>query len=467
MIRTFNALYIALIVFAAWAAYRLAYHVVGDRTSAFIAGVAFGFSPAVLSPLHSGTPTGGNAGWIALYLWFLVLPGTRQTMRHAVVAGCLLALVTYACWYYGAFCALATMLYMAFRLLQHRPQTIRKDLLRLGVLLGVAASLVIPLIALIKATLTHPDATHLGSREVFLSEACEHEIYSSTVGAFFNIFADRTVDGYAHLCYLGFGVLFLAAVGLVRRSRRSPPASQIFWGVLAIVFALISLGPVLWVWGRPILTLPYYYGMKWLPFVHYFEFPFRFTVVTSLALAMLAAWGLQSYLHGADSKRRAVIAAVAGTVILFEHMVALSWPLPVTDARTPLACDALAAAPGAGAVLDFPLGVETTGRFLYYQVAHRRPAVPGVSRLGSEPLEAIVAPEPGSDSWHWIVRDLGADQLAALRHFGIRFIVWHEGLDERGDALGRALKARGIATLYCDADCTVFDLWAPMARVQP
>jgi hypothetical protein len=464
LVRTFNLLLLAQLVFAACAVYCLALHVTRDRLSAFVGGVAFAFAPSVLSPLHNGTSAGGNVGWIAFYLLVLLRSGALSTRRAAVVGG-LLALVTHMCWYYGAFCVLATVLYLAPIALRAGAGARKRQWGGLALVLIVAALLVMPLGVLIKATLVHPDAQHLGGKETFISQALDHEFYASTIRGFFDMSARRPVDGYAHPCYLGLAVLLLAGFGLYRGRRGGATWQQRYWVLLAVVFALLSLGPVLWVEGRAMLLLPYYVAMKWVPFFHYFEFPFRFTVLTHLALAVLAACGLRALLNGRPAWQRMLLTVLVSGVILAEYLAAIAWPLPSSDARVPHVYAELAALPGEGGVLDLPLDVGTTGRYLYYQVAHKRPVPVGINRLGSKDLESILAPGAGSDPWHWIVEDLDVAQLAALRGLGIRFIVCHQDPSGAGGALGDALEARGLRVILRDASRRVFDLTdtVPMA----
>ncbi|MBT3194114.1 MAG: hypothetical protein HN341_16340 [Verrucomicrobia bacterium] len=464
LIRAFNLLSIWQLVFAAWAAYQLALLVVRDRRCAFIAGMAFASAPAVMSPLHNGTTAGGNAGWIAFYLWIL-LRQHGSLKWYPIVAGAVLGLVTLMCWYYGAFCFMATLLFVGLSLVRGERGERGRMLGFAGLLLVVATVAVVPLGLLIRSTLEHPDAQNLGGKATFVSQACEHEFYASTLRGFFDMGLKRMSDGYAHPSYLGFGLLLLAVVGLVRGWRTEWVSRSLCWWLLAAVFALLSLGPVLWVDGEPLLKLPYYLAMKWVPLFHYFEFPFRFIVVTSLALSVLAAVGLSAFLGDRPSRLRLFLVAFAGVLVVAEHLAALSWPMPVADARIPGIYHDIAGQPGEGAVLDLPLSVGTTGQYLYFQTVHRRPVPVGINRLGSEEVEQILSPAEGSDAWHWVVRDLCEEQLVALHEIGVRFLVWHRGLDERGDALGRALEARGVPVLSRDQNCIVFDLAKARADV--
>ena len=70
-----------------------------------------------------------------------------------------------------------------------------------------------------------------------------------------------------------------------------------FWALVTTVSAALALGPVLWINGRATCHLPYYYAMRFLPFFHGLEFPYRFAIVTALGLSILAAIGLERLLR--------------------------------------------------------------------------------------------------------------------------------------------------------------------------
>jgi hypothetical protein len=138
-----------------------------------------------------------------------------------------------------------------------------------------------------------------------------------------------------------------------------------------------------------------------MPFLKGNRYPSRYSVLLTLSVAMLAAYGLASIVTWARSRwsaqerttgkvlRRTVSSLVPGCLVLlmlFEH---LSAPLPLSDMRVPPVYGHLSAVvPGDSTLLDLPVawrnGSRVTGTMdpiimfeQYYQTAHRRRILAG------------------------------------------------------------------------------------------
>ncbi|MFC2015323.1 interleukin-like EMT inducer domain-containing protein [Chloroflexota bacterium] len=187
--------------------------------------------------------------------------------------------------------------------------------------------------------------------------------------------------------FLGWMGLALAIVGAVRYRRRLGA-----WITGAIVFAVLSLGPLLQINGRSTFDFDGLMANFPLPFIllHYIpvvkanRVPNRFGVVLMLALAVLASFGIY-WLLG-KLRRRPGLAAVGGLLLagllLFEHW---SVPLPLTDAQIPPALTAVAREEGDFAILQLPMGwrnsfgvqgAEST-QAQYYQSYHQKRLISG------------------------------------------------------------------------------------------
>ena len=215
--------------------------------------------------------------------------------------------------------------------------------------------------------------------------------------------------------YVGYSVVMLAIAGgwgLWRGqdgNRASTRRWLLFWGVAAVAFFLLTLGPqVRWA-GRP-LPLPGPFALvSQLPFFSGNRYPSRYSVMLLLALAVLSGAGVYWLLtrRWATIHRGWAIAgfATAAGLILFEH---LSVPLPLSDQRIPPIYSRLAAEVGlpppggttptnggtptngaedVGALLELPTGWRNGARVLgksdllimaqqWYQTEH------GLRRLG-------------------------------------------------------------------------------------
>ena len=85
--------------------------------------------------------------------------------------------------------------------------------------------------------------------------------------------------------YLGIPVIVLASWALWRRSER-------FWWAVAALAVLLMLGRFTPVWGL----------FRMLPGMGFFRFPVRFAIWLCMAMAMLAAWGLDDLARVAESQ---------------------------------------------------------------------------------------------------------------------------------------------------------------------
>lgn len=198
--------------------------------------------------------------------------------------------------------------------------------------------------------------------------------------------------------FLGYATAALALLGALVGGRRARG-----WAALALLALVLALGPLLTVNGRSTfdldglpVTVPLpYIAFHYLPLLQGFRAPNRFSIVATLALAVLAAhaaaW-LLAWLAGrsaagaAPGRTRRIaagaLAALLTGLVLFEH---LAVPMPLTDARVPAVYRQIAQQPGEFALLQLPmgwrngfgvLGSEDT-RVQWYQSVHGRPILSG------------------------------------------------------------------------------------------
>ena len=211
--------------------------------------------------------------------------------------------------------------------------------------------------------------------------------------------------GDINTVFLGYATLALALLGvLVAGRRRAAP-----WVWSALVFGILSLGPLLQIGGRyrfsldrllpEGVTIPLPFALlHFVPFLNANRAPNRFSLLVMLALSALVAFGAYRLLGGRSaapgSSARALrgpgpspwrtwtLAPLLAAVLIVEH---LAVPLPTTDARVPEIYRQIGAEPGRFSVLQLPLGwrnsYETFGsedtRLQYYQSVSGKPIIGG------------------------------------------------------------------------------------------
>ena len=195
--------------------------------------------------------------------------------------------------------------------------------------------------------------------------------------------------------FLGYGTLLLAVVGGIAFFKQVK-----VWLLAALVFAVFTLGPLLQIRGRflfPLdnllreqgiaqdITFPLPFALlHYIPIIRANRVPSRFSVVLTLALAVLAAYGTYWLLQRVKDQRPVLI-ALTGVITLVAIFDQLALPLPLTSAGVPSVYEAIGQEEGDFALLQFPLGwrnsfgvfgAERT-QIQYYQHIHQKPMVGG------------------------------------------------------------------------------------------
>jgi hypothetical protein len=198
--------------------------------------------------------------------------------------------------------------------------------------------------------------------------------------------------------------LSLVAIALIAfamwRARYRPSAG---WVAVTIGFALLALGPFVYVGGVNTHIPGPWALLRYVPVVGLARMPSRFAIVATIGIAVLLAGGLAAV--GAKwPHRRRQLGAVAGLLLIFEL-----WPAPRTlySAQISPVFDRIAADTRELRVLSLPFGVRDgtweTGNFrprsLYNQTRHGKPLIGGyLSRVSPRRVERMRRDYPTLDA---------------------------------------------------------------------
>jgi hypothetical protein len=384
--------YLLALYVLCWSGARPRQPATGARTSlylaAFLAGViyAFGSNRAVYMALgHYNIAT---TQWIPFFALYLLRTLQRPGLKNAALAGLFFALAALAEMTWASLLALLGLILVValWRTLEHR----RRVLVWLAFAGLVAALLWSPVLAPVaREFLTGEEGVTGWGESVKLSADLVGLVTPTDLNPVLGpgaagedhwAAALRLVEegkgrfGDINTVFLGWVTLGLAAVGVVRARGRARA-----WIWVALIFALLALGPLLQINGLyrfsldnllpEGVTLPLPFTLlHFIPFVNANRAPNRNSVILMLALAVLAALAA-SWIFAAIGKRagqrtegagpglaRRLAYPAAGllaALILLEHLAA---PLPTTDARIPEIYRQIAQEPGDLAVLQLPLG---------------------------------------------------------------------------------------------------------------
>ena len=361
---------------------------------AFIAGLIFTFAPYHLAHLL-GHMQLIALQWIPFYALYL-LRGLQRGRRGALAwsdllkPGLFLILVGLCDWYYVLFCLFFTALALpaAWFALATDARPTRPALVTHLRLLAVPLTAGL-LCALFLVPLWLPMVREAATASFMAPQRTEALRLSADLLGFFvpqgfhplwgpavRAWADRTFTSSfsEYTIFAGFAPLVLAAVGVWLYGRRTR-----FWLLVALVFAVLALGPELHIAGRSdllpggrSLPLPHAWLYDHVPFMRIARSVSRFDVMVMLALGLLAGRGAAALLARFPAGRRWLGPALAA-LILFEFWPA---PYPVSPPDTPTWYQTLAQTPGRGAVLNLPMNWDRPG-YLLYQTVHGRPLTVG------------------------------------------------------------------------------------------
>ncbi len=386
----YNLQFLASFVLSGLTMYWLCLELSADRWAAFIGGLVFAFFPHRMGHAISGHLNLIADYWLPLYALGLIRLMREPSWRRAVWGGialglCLLSnvlLVTY-------FVPLFTVIYLGWEWWNRRGEFGAKRWAMLTVVALIGGVIALPfylplLIAYLgngvkfigEGGAVNYSADLLG----FITPSFHHPVLER-LGLVPEWFNTVVPDIKENLVYLGVMPLALGIWGAHRRREAVP------WVVLALIAAVLSLGPFLKVGGKLVnytvedtssLVMMPYFLLTMMPFFSLSRTPARLNEIAVLALAVLAAYGvarLQDKGHWRPVVKAGIMVALAGTII-FEYFSV--WPLPTGSTIVSSYYRHIAEDSSDRAVLDLPvLDYVTEKRAMYAQVTHRHPIVGG------------------------------------------------------------------------------------------
>ena len=230
--------------------------------------------------------------------------------------------------------------------------------------------------------------------------------------------------------FLGFPVIALAAYGLVRN--RKP-----LWVLMAVLFALISLGPKLHVAGATVTgwRMPYV-ALDAMPFLSASGVAARYSLPATIAIVMIAAAGL-GHLMGrlraggwgwggiARLARPAVVGALATGAVIAASYPPFFFYRPPQPALLQMIKDD----PSPGVVVAFA-PIDTA---LWFQTIHGKKMVNGFASRIPPRVRAFILETPvlRDIQFAYRLQQSRDEAMETLRGYGIRWIIVAEGRSRR------------------------------------
>jgi len=279
------------------------------------------------------------------------------------------------------------------------------------------------------------------------------------------------------LTYAGLVPLALGAIGAIRQRRQVAA-----WVLVAVVAAVLSLGPALKVNGEVVsfvaqdagggsteitVALPYALLAN-LPLLSLNRAPARINATLMLALAVLSAYGLAWLLARVRQRWQAALAVALCAFTLAELCVV--WPFPTMPVHTPAYLAEMADSAGDGAVLNLPVAAGHVKQIsIFQQTTHEHPVFdswfqrdlpvfPNVADF----LDGLLIPETEND----IVPAPDVGQRAAVaRAEGAGYVFLHTAYVGDAEARMQLLEAEFGSPRSTEQDIAIYEVASGLATV--
>ncbi len=394
----YNLVALLNLVFAATAAYYLIRYLLARGGApdtppllclpALVGGVVFGFSPHLLGEIENGITETFHAGWIPVYALLLLRIFDCPSRRRAMALGLCLFVAFFANAYYGIFCLLLSVLALIGHLIKDRKAVLSKRFVQ--AMAVAVACFVVPAVpyylgfsaahespeSLVHRNPEPPALDVLVRNKAFITEATSLLLVRDRDSDRFR----GEGDHFSNITYLGYIPLILFMLGASLAARRR---GRHLWSATFAIFLVLTLGPVLVVDGQvtmlgddSYLTLPFYHLFTRVPYLCLVSHPYRLTVMTMLALAVVAGYAVDHFLprfRGWPRRAGVTAAVAAGILIETVNGSPIVHPMSLTDNHVP---NYYSEAVGKGALLNVPMtfcGTNQRRVYYYYQTRHRRP----------------------------------------------------------------------------------------------
>ncbi len=459
LVAAFNLVIFFELTLAGYGTFLLARYLTGQSGAALVAGLIYALSPLESRLLNLGQLELTSIQWLPLFaLCFIKMLNreARPWLWRTLSVGLLLVLA-FTTWYYLLYALLFAGVYVLYQLFRERGEWRKRWPGTLALSVGVLAVFGVLIAPVLLPTLREASSgsTQQPLFAVIYNSATLKGLFTTGPSALWGWFGSGTGNNPEFRGnFLGYVTLALALLGLVSSFRRAW-----FWALIGVLFGLLALGPVFHLSFDPDWTPataqngPSLPGrlLYSLPFGNIARVPLRFALVTMLALAVLAAYGLAWATTRLERRRtrqdansqsstskfsRFVLhpSSVIGLSALLVFLEFLPGARILADTSVP---SFYAQIRDEGrwddfAVLETPdSSVSVIGKAMYYQTVHNHPMVEGyVSRKPDYPFQDFPGIKelrtlPSRPQRDIIARESLHNALGLLQYYKIRYVILH------------------------------------------
>ncbi|OGG17597.1 hypothetical protein A3D78_05075 [Candidatus Gottesmanbacteria bacterium RIFCSPHIGHO2_02_FULL_39_14] len=376
LVKTHNIIVIFSFVMAGLTAFWLCWYFTKSLPASYIGGYIFTFSS------YHFTHTTGllqqvSLEWLPLFIlsWYIFI--NKPSLLSAHICALTLFLLILVDYYFFFYSLLIGIILLIFHLLQKAKQFISSIKIIHIIVFITTFSLTSGVLLFSFFKLLSSDVL-MGIHD---AKAYSLDLLALFIPGGFWRFASLTKLYWSELSarniaeesvYIGISVTILLVYLWFNRKKLSINVSP--WYFILIFFAILSLGPVLHIWGKeiPVIPMPYTYLEKIIPVVKQSGVPIRMTVIVTLVAALLSSIAASLLL-----KKKLYPELFFLLLLLFIEY--LPKQIVTTKPSVPTYIDVLKNAPGNTGIIDL---VSDPHWSLYYQTIHQKPLAFGyISRL--------------------------------------------------------------------------------------
>jgi hypothetical protein len=448
----YNLVFLACGIFSGWGLYWLCRDLKVENHASFLAGALFLLAPYRFGQMDHFNLI--NTLPIPFYLLYMRRALLHQGWKGPFLWAFWLMIVANTSWHYLAFMLLLSPLWLIHVLLiELDPPNRVRGLIQWLRAMGLFFLMFLPqMIALVRAY--HPtEKARPMEVVIYWSADLLHLIIPP-------ILPTGLPEGGEFAVFPGIFVVLLAIAGLFPWAR----SRGRFWLIVAGMGAILALGPMLKVAGRPtFFWLPAYWLNK-IPLLNFIRAMARWSLLYQWGLILFVAMNY-SRVEKIWTSRFRVSAWIAVFLIIGGTFLE-NWPgpFPHSDRKPPVALKTLASIDPDGAVLHLPLaGPKEEGRYMYLQTLHGLPMRNGYPPFRPESLDSEYHPAIELLSGAELREGLSPSAIVDdLKQLGIRWIVVHSEYYEDASTvrwLDEVLIQRFQATpLFREKDFQVYQL---------
>ena len=440
-----NIIWFLGLVFGGYGCYLLANNFNKNYLSSIIAGIIFTFTTYHMahSLVHIGL---SMIVWLPIFVLFLFKLLDKQSKYYSIVGGIIFFLVSLTHLYYSVFIAMFSIIFFAIYIFKQKKVSNKTFITNFSILLTIGLVSTSVLFLLNPASSdefpNRPLSEHIkysASLESLILPGSTHTtqiISDYGMNISFYSFFDKPVPigEIEHLIFLGYSVIFLSALAVIRYRRNH----VWFWLLICGIFVVMSLGPELKIFHQSTgIVLPDKVFYDAVPEWDEIRAPARFIVMANLALAVLASYAVYGLIKNKFSsfKQQLMLTTIIGFVIIFEFSMI---PYPSTSEPIPDIYAEIKNDESKFAVLSAPLGGVGDGGLmsdptvLYHQIHHEKPIYGGhESRVSLETTKntqtyflSMFHIFGSKDDV--IKQDLATHGLSLFNHFDIKYVTLHK-----------------------------------------